>query len=262
MLPRQPRSRRGNEGLNASPQRRMHHWCELRVVVDRQLVESIVLLGFGIDRRIGAAYKPKYRGHLPLGAKRSEILARGRRPSLTNVLDAEMPAKRGHDALGRIPIVDVERITIQRRDFRFSRRTRGFRLRVDNPLVGEIYAGSARARLRPTAIKRFVCGRSGSLPHQGAFYRQAIRYAVACAVSELKALAPWPEDSQRTLRNLPKERHRPGVLRRGCATPVGQRAATVIPDNALSAHFLRPGRQCHRPVHGYRGSLACRRECG
>jgi hypothetical protein len=119
MLPRQPRSRRGNEGLNASPQRRMHHWCELRVVVDRQLVESIVLLGFGIDRRIGAAYKPKYRGHLPLGAKRSEILARGRRPSLTNVLDAEMPAKRGHDALGRIPIVDVERITIQRRDSGF-----------------------------------------------------------------------------------------------------------------------------------------------
>src|SRR5579864_2937518 len=103
----------------------MNGRSKLGAVVDRQFVESIVRFGLSIGHWIVATYKPKYRGRMPLGPKRSKILARRRRPRLTNLLNTEVTSKRIHYPLARIPIIHVERVMIQLRDFRFARRARG-----------------------------------------------------------------------------------------------------------------------------------------
>src|ERR1700721_1477335 len=101
----------------------MNDRSELWTVVDRQFVESIVRFGFGIGRWLAAAHEPEYRGSMPLGPERSEILARRRRPRLSNLLRTEVSSKRIQHALARVTIIHVQRVMIQLRDLRLARCT-------------------------------------------------------------------------------------------------------------------------------------------
>ena len=100
----------------------MNNRREERAVVDREFIEPTRFLGFRVNLGIGAAHKPKHGGKVPFGSERSEVLARRRWPGLPDALGWEVSAKRIDYTLARLRIIHVERVVIQRCNFRRSRR--------------------------------------------------------------------------------------------------------------------------------------------
>src|ERR1700742_1399372 len=77
---------------------------------------------------------------MPFGPERPEVLARRRGPRLAHPVAAEMGPERVNYPLAGLPVVDVERIVIQRRDLRFARSARSGCLGIDDPLDRSPYA--------------------------------------------------------------------------------------------------------------------------
>ena len=77
---------------------------------------------------------------MPFGPERSEVLARWGGPRFPDALGTEMPPERVNYPLAGLPVVDVERIVIQRRDLRFARSAGSCRLGIDDPLDRSQYA--------------------------------------------------------------------------------------------------------------------------
>ena len=121
LLCRQPSLRRDNQGLYARLQRWMNDRRKLRTVADRKFIEPTGFLGLCVHIGIGAAHEPKHGGNVPLGSERSEILAGWRRSGLPDALGGEVPTKSVHYALGRLRVIHVKRIVVQRCDLRGPR---------------------------------------------------------------------------------------------------------------------------------------------
>src|SRR5689334_5960880 len=101
----------------------MEDWRKFRAVVHRKLVEAVRRLGLRVDIRRGAAHEPEHGRYMPLGTKRSKILARRRGTCLTNLLRAKMVSECVNHPLTCSHVVHIERVTIQRDDLRFARGT-------------------------------------------------------------------------------------------------------------------------------------------
>ena len=78
---------------------------------------------------------PEDRGRAPLGAERAEVLAgEDRRCELVDAVVAELAAQRGGHAGRAVGVVHGQRVVLGHRDLRRPRRSRGGRLRLDDPL--------------------------------------------------------------------------------------------------------------------------------
>src|SRR5512135_1156740 len=112
----------------------MENGREFRTVVYWKFVYLVRLFGLRVSLRIGPADEPEDRGHVPFGSEGPEIFACRSRPRFPDALRSEMPAKSLCHPLGGILVVHVERVLIDRGDFRRPRRPRCRRLSVCNPL--------------------------------------------------------------------------------------------------------------------------------
>jgi len=93
---------------------------ELWAVVDRQLVQLACSLRLGIDVRIIPAHEPEHGGHLPCCAEAPEVLAGGCGAGVLHPVRREIRPKSRCDPVARGLVIDIQRVLIERRDFRLA----------------------------------------------------------------------------------------------------------------------------------------------
>jgi len=91
----------------------MDNRCEVRTVVDGEVVDAALFLCFCVSGRICAPDEPEHRRDMPFSPEGPEVLARWRRSRLPDPIGREVPTKRIDNSRGRLAIIHIERITVE-----------------------------------------------------------------------------------------------------------------------------------------------------
>src|SRR6516164_10615003 len=148
-LRRKPRARCDDQCLDSGLQRRMDYRRKFRAVIYWQCVEPVRRLCFRVSIRIRAAHKPEDRRAMPFGPERSEVFTGWSRARFANPLGAKISAERVNYPLTGIPVINIERIVIQRRNLWLAGGTGSCRLSIDDTLNRVHYARPYSSVERP-----------------------------------------------------------------------------------------------------------------
>src|SRR5690349_13085270 len=122
----------------------MQNGCELRAVIDGQLIQLAGGFGFCVGIGIVPAYEPEYRRHLPRGTEATKVLACGGGAGVLDSVEREIPAERLGNTVARGGVVHIQRIAVKRRDLRLAWSAGRLGLGVDDSL-------DRRQHMRPDA---------------------------------------------------------------------------------------------------------------
>src|SRR5579872_4029959 len=123
-----------DERLHAGLERGVDDWCEPGIVVGRQLTQPAFSLGPVVGVGVDPADEREHGGDTPFDYEGAEVLAGCGWPGVPHTVLPELCMERVANPLGGRVVVAHEVVAVERGDLGRPRRTRGFGLRVDDPL--------------------------------------------------------------------------------------------------------------------------------